>query len=304
VQTKPSLNRIVTAIVQLRLPLRKRAVQGVQPRFSDTFILALAVYQNISGFKFANAMLENLQAQGIDVPATSTFSERKKLLLGNIVVCIKALCQFAQKPVRVHMDSKKLPVAQLARASRVKLPGAVGWDAINKQYFYGLRVHGSVDDTGWLRKIVLGKANQADVKVAPKLLSGLSYTVATGDKGYIDKKLKAQFAKQGVDVVTKARKNQQPISQRENRLLEHHRQVETTFSGLDLGGLVMRVYRKPWGLVFHIMSVVMADFLKRLFGQFPSLGLLTFFLASISRIRVIVVPRKNSTKTPLFDKRD
>jgi hypothetical protein len=44
-------------------------------------------------------------------------------------------------------------------------------------------LHATVDDEGWLRRVILRKANEHDVTVAPRLLTGLSYTLATGDKG-------------------------------------------------------------------------------------------------------------------------
>lgn len=143
-----------------------------------------------------------------------------------------------------------------------------------------------MDDSGWLRRVVLRKANQHDVKVAPVLLDGLSYTVATGDKGYISKELKQSVASSAVDLVTPKRKNQAPLSLREKRLLKHHKQVESTFSNLDLLGLNIRRYRKPWGTVFHLISVLLADFLNRLFQAFPSFALPLGFLSLLFRIGV------------------
>jgi Transposase DDE domain len=209
-RTKPSLSQIVTAVQQLYLPSRKRANQGCKPIFMDSFIIGLAVYQHIAGFKYANAMLDSLEKQGLDVPAPSTYSERKKRLLGSIILAVKSLADFGEKPVRVHMDSKQLATSEYARAKRVKLPGAIGWDAINECYFYGLRLHATVDDEGWLRRVILRKANEHDVTVAPHLLTGLTYTVATGDKGYISQTLKERFAPFAVDIIAKRRRNQNP----------------------------------------------------------------------------------------------
>jgi hypothetical protein len=285
-RTKPSLSRIVTTVKQLYLPKRNRAVQGCQPHYSDDLIVALAVYQHLAGFKYANAMLDSLAKQGLDIPAESTYSERKKLLLGSVILAVKALCGFGEHPRRVHMDSKQVATSEYARAARVKLPGSVGWDAINECYFYGLRLHSTVDDEGWLRRVVLRKAHEHDVTVAPRLLTGLSYTVVTGDKGYVSQPLRERFAPFAVDVIAKRRRNQNPAPARERFLLQQHKQVETTFSSLDTRGLLVRRYRKPWGLVFHLFSVLLADFFHRLFQQFPALGLLIPFSFLLSRIGV------------------
>jgi hypothetical protein len=70
------------------------------------------VYQHSAGFKYANAMLDNLEKQGVAVPAPSTYSERKKLLLGSIILAVKSLAVFGEKPVRLHMDSKQFATSE------------------------------------------------------------------------------------------------------------------------------------------------------------------------------------------------
>ena len=78
------------------------------------------MYPHLWGFKYANKLLENLKAQGWQVPAASTYSERKKLLLGSVIVAVKALCGFGFKPTRVHLDSKMVPTSEYASANGVK----------------------------------------------------------------------------------------------------------------------------------------------------------------------------------------
>jgi hypothetical protein len=160
---------------------------------------------------------------------------------------------------------------------------------INACYFYELRLHATVDDNGWLRRVILRKANEHDVTVAPRLLTGLSYTVVTADKGYLSQALKDRFAPFAVDIIPKRRRNQNPTPARERFLLEQHQRIETTFSTFDLNGLLVRRYRKPWGLVFHIMSVLLADFFLRLLERFPSLSLRALFYLLLSQIGVPII---------------
>jgi len=61
-----------------------------------------------------------------------------------------------------------------------------------------------VDDQGFLRRVLLYPAHKHDVVVAARLLQGLSYVVVTGDKGYLSRALKAQAARQGVDLKAQA----------------------------------------------------------------------------------------------------
>lgn len=64
----------------------------------------------------------------------------------------------------------------------------------------------------------------------------------TGDKGYISKDLRKEVAKQGVDLIYKRRKNQLPMSQREENLFKGHRIIEGVFSNLDKYGLSDAIY--------------------------------------------------------------
>ena len=194
---------------------------------------------------------------GVKVPASSTFSERKAALLAQVVLAVKQLCSGVQA-TRQHLDSKKLEVVDFARARRTGLTGAYGRDHIHNTTFYGFRLHARVTDTGKLCQLLLRPANEHDVSVAPRLLSDLSYTIVTGDKGYISKGLKADLAKSAVDLVTPRKSNQLPPPQREKNLYKGHRIVESVFSSFDRLGLSDRPYRSNTGLVLHVYTTILA----------------------------------------------
>jgi len=77
-------------------------------------------------------------------------------------------------------------------------------EAAHRTYFYGLRLHALVDDQGFLRRGLLCPAPEHEVTVAARLLQGLGDVVVTGDKGYLSQALKAQAARQGVDLKAQA----------------------------------------------------------------------------------------------------
>ena len=253
----PTLEEIVQAVERLPLKKRKKAPQGRAPVFSDTFIIALALYQKVASFRHAQKMLEVAASFGVDVPVPSTFCERKRLLLGQIILAVKHLCS-KQQATKQHLDSKKLEVVDFARAKRTKLAGSYGHDHIHNRTFYGLRLHARVDDTGKLCELLLRGANEHDVKVAPRLLDDLIYTIVTADKGYISKDLKAEVAPQAVDLVTPRRSNQLPLPQREQNLYCGHRIVESVFSSLDRLGLSDRPYLSTVGCLLHIYTTILA----------------------------------------------
>lgn len=257
----PTLEEIVQAVDALALRKRKRAPQGRKPKYADNFIIALTVYQKLAGFRYAQQMLAVLRSLGQPVPAPSTFAERKAGLMGPLILAVKRLCAQG-RATKQHLDSKKLEVVDSARAKRTKLAGHHGYDHTHQTRFYGFRLHAQVDDQGSLCEVLLRSANEHDVKVAPRLLGTLSYTIVTADKGYLSKDLKTELARRAVDLVTPRRRNQLPPPRREQRLYKGHRIVETTFSLLDRLGLSERPYRSTKGFVLHVYSTLLAYSLK------------------------------------------
>jgi len=237
---------------------RKKAPQGRKPKYSDNYIIGLAVYQKLAKIKHAQAMLALLASLAQDVPAASTFSERKSALVGQIILAVKQVCAKQQATaVRQHLDSKKLALIDIARAKRTQLAGAYGYDHIHKCYFYGFRLHALVDDHGKFCRLLLRPANEHDVAVAARLLNHLNYTIVTADKAYISQDLKLALDKQAVHLVTPTRSNQLPPPKAEKTLYKGHRIVETAFSSLDNLGFSDRPYRSTLGFVLHVYITIL-----------------------------------------------
>ncbi len=185
--------------------------------------------------------------------------------MGRLILAVKQLCSDV-RATRQHLDSKKLGGVDVTRANRTSLAGRYGRNHIHKTTFYGFRLHARVDDIGRLCEVLLRGANEHDVKVAPRSLDTLSYTIVTADKGYLsrDLNLKAELAQNAVDLVTPRRKNQLPPPQREQTLYKGHRIIETAFSSLDRLGLSARPYRSTRGFILHVYSTILAYGLSRL----------------------------------------
>jgi hypothetical protein len=266
VSTSPTLKRIVQVIEGLPLAKRKKAPQGRKPVYSDSYIIALAVYQKLYKIKYAQAMLALLASLEVDAPSAATFCERKQPLLGQIILAVKQLCaQQQRQAVKQHLDSKKLAVIDFARANRTKLAGAYGYDHIHKSTFFGFRLHARVDEQGKFCAVLLRPANEHDVRVAPRLLEHLSYRIVTADKGYISRDLKRALDKHAVHLVTPKRSNQLPPSRAERRLYKNHRRVETAFSSLDRLGFSDRPYRATLGCVLHVYLTILTYQLQDVF---------------------------------------
>nr|WP_277189076.1 transposase [Meiothermus ruber] len=155
-----------------------------------------------------------------------------------------------------------------------------------------MRLHAPVDDQGFLRRVLLYPAHKHDLVVAARLLQGLGYVVVTGDKGYLSQALKAQAARQGVDLIAKHKRNMQPHTRRERYFLRGHRMVESVFSSLDRLGLSERPYRKTQGLVFHLYAVLLGYVLFKLMEHNPAWRLL---LAQLGGMWLVAFPNWGCT---------
>lgn len=269
----PSLSRILAVVHTLCLPVRERDSRGRKATYSDELIVALVVFERAWGFSSSKQMLALLTSTGEQVPTEATFCERKQKLIAIILAALKQFFASGLRSARLHLDSKKLPVCSLGRASRTKLPGARGMDIANQLPFFGLRLHTLVDDSGRLADVRLRPANIHDVKVAPELLTHLRYKVVTADKGYVSATLRRRCSLHAVDFITKRRSNQLPNTTREQRLMRHHRRVETVFSQLDRLGLSRKVHVSATSLYLHVFAVLLTYCVLTFIRDYPSVVL-------------------------------
>lgn len=110
--------------------------------------------------------------------------------------------------------------------------------------------------------------------MAARLLQGLRYRVVTADKGYLSRKLQAEAARQGVDLIARHKRNMRPHSERERRLWQGRRMIVNIFSSLDRLGLSERPYRKTRGLIFHVYAVLLGYGLRMRMEHDPAWKLL------------------------------
>jgi transposase len=105
---------------------------------------------------------------------------------------------------RIHSHKVFAHVAERGQSS-------VGW-------FYGFKLHLIVNDQGELLAFHLTPGNVDDRKPVPKLAKEL-FGKLIGDRGYISKRLQELLSQQGLQLVTKIRKNMK------NRLLSVFDQI-------------------------------------------------------------------------------
>ncbi len=116
----PTLEEIVQAVDALALRKRKRAPQGRKAKYPDNFIIALTVYQKLSGFRYAQQLLAVLASLKQDVPAPSTFAEREAGLMGRLILAVKQLCSDVRAMMKLSGYLALRPCGALLRFLNAK----------------------------------------------------------------------------------------------------------------------------------------------------------------------------------------
>ena len=99
--------------------------------------------------------------------------------------------------------------------------------------FYKFKLHRIVHEHGELINLFITAGNVDDRKALQSILSGLKSKVF-GDKGYLSKLLKNALFEQGIEFITRVRKNMKPIklSKFDNILLRERSLIETGYDQL------------------------------------------------------------------------
>lgn len=105
------------------------------------------------------------------------------------------------------IDSTLLAVCHPKRSGRHKVfAGLAHWGRNSLGWCYGFKLHLLINDVGELLACRLTPANVDDRRPVPRLVAGVSGKVF-GDRGYISQALFAQLFAQGIQLITKLRKD-------------------------------------------------------------------------------------------------
>ncbi len=105
------------------------------------------------------------------------------------------------------IDSTTLRVCLGKRVKSHKVfKGLAEWAKSSKGWVFGFKLHLVINDRGELLRVCLTRGRCDDRKVVPQLLQTL-FGKVYGDKGYISQALFEKLFKEGVELVTKIKKN-------------------------------------------------------------------------------------------------
>jgi hypothetical protein len=167
----------------------------------------------------------------------------------------------SKAPLRL-MDSTKLPVCRDHRAKRNKVAKDIaGWGKNWQGWWFGLKLHASVDPSGRLCQLALTSADVHDVQAMPYILN-IHTKVAVGDSTYGASKMRERIWRDYQAVIVAPphyKQNKKLMTEWQFALLKARPKVETVFDYLkEHMGLVSSFPRSVAGLVFHYVRILLA----------------------------------------------
>ena len=196
------------------------------------------------------------------IPDHSTLSRReKKLVPLQNLLRVHLLKEMVSPQDRVRLvDSTPISVVRYERSGRYKLiPEATyGYCSTKDEKYKGFKLHLLATALGIPTDFELTPANVHDLKVLEELIWDYYQLIVVGDKGYLDKKLKADLLKEQKLLITPYKKNQSARNTSlEKRLLRLRKRIETAFNQLKLKfNLINHQMKTLQGLMARILSIL------------------------------------------------
>lgn len=155
------------------------------------------------------------------------------------------------------IDSTKLSVCTNLRIPRHKqFAGFAGRGKTSVGWFYGFKLHLTISECGELLSWFITAGNVDDRRPVPGL-AGKLWGKLFGDKGYISAPLKLLLQDQGVELLTKVKRNMKPqeISAVDKILLRKRSIIETVFDQLkNISQIEHPRHRSFWNFLVNIIA--------------------------------------------------
>jgi hypothetical protein len=162
-----------------------------------------------------------------------------------------------------YIDSTPLRVCHNRRIHQHKVfSGVAERGHCSMGWFFGFKLHLIINDKGELMAFYLTKANvdDRDIKVLSDMTNNI-FGKLFGDKGYISKALSELLFQDGVQLITKVRKNmkKKPLSDQEKILLRKRALIETVNDELkNICQVEHTRHRSVSGFLLNILGALAA----------------------------------------------
>jgi hypothetical protein len=246
-------------------PKRKR-LRSCQMSLSE--IMTIMILFHLSHYRtfkhfYSECVLVHLKSYFPSLVSYTRFLELQALLIAPLTFYL--LSKKGEKTGLYFVDSSPIKVCHNRRINKHKtFKGIAERGKHSMGWFYGFKLHLSINNKGELMNICVTKGNKSDVSVLRKLLKNLQ-GLAVGDKGYISEKVSEELAKDGLKFITKVRKNmkQKILSSFEKFFLSKRSLVETVIDQLKAICQIEHTrHRQPINFVANLLSALAAYVLR------------------------------------------
>jgi hypothetical protein len=179
----------------------------------ESEIMTIVVYFQMSGYRtFKHFYLKHVlvywRAKFPRLPSYNRFVELMAEVLAPLTAFMHSRC--GQSDGIAFVDSTPLCVCKNIRIPRHKtFADQAGRGKSSTGWFYGFKLHFTVNDRGDILSFCLTRGNVDDRTPVPYLVKDLIGKLF-GDRGYISKKLTELLATQDVELITTVKKNMKP----------------------------------------------------------------------------------------------
>lgn len=176
----------------------------------ESEIMTLVVYYQMSGFRtfkwfYTKHVEKYWQQEFPHLPSYNRFVELMSEILEPLTAFMQSRC--GKSEGIAFVDSTPLRVCENIRIPRHKtFADVAGRSKSSTGWFYGFKLHFTVNDRGEMLSFCLTRGNVDDRKPVPKLVKNLIGKLF-GDKGYVSQKLTELLATQDVELITTLKKN-------------------------------------------------------------------------------------------------
>ena len=248
---------------------RRVRQRGPRPTLADSEVLTMEVVGEYLGLDQDTALFAYFRRHHADLfPALATVHRTTFVRQAANLWWIKAHIWQALLPHTPHdpavalVDSFPVPVCRFARAYRCRLfrgEAAFGYDHVQRQTFYGFRLHVRCCPPGVIAAISLAPANAADLAVLPELVAA-THGFAIGDRNYWSPETTAELRARGLVLLAPYRSAKRDPDPDRSRFLSRVRyRIDTTFGQLVERYHAKRVWaRDLWHLSSRLLRKVLS----------------------------------------------
>ena len=250
-----------------RVSRKLKNKRGRKSKLSDLELLTILAYdglteqhQTILGiYKY----MKREYSDCFNLPRYQNFAAHCLRIEKLLEKCLRSICKDSEI---AFWDSTPLEVCQPIRVASYKVLDrrSVGFTKNLMGWFFGFKLHLSVDKEGNILAFHISRANRHDRKDARKLITKKTKQAA-GDQHYGGRPLVSELKALGVEIVSSA---QAELRTEEEALLKQRSIVETAFSSLkNKYKLVTNHPKDKTGYMFHYLKTLFSCQMNKVFSS-------------------------------------